>query len=262
MKGSVTIPISYIIIGVIIVVAILGIFVGSKLSGRHVEVDKSNQIKKYCPYECCINESNYENRVCQGNYYCDNNKCVTLDSDGDGLTDIEEREFGSNPNVVDTDSDGLNDYAEKQLGTDPNNQNTDSDRYNDVIDPDPTTKNSAIVDIQLTNKVWAWNFFGLLNILRLDLDANVATVKIDLSIENSGTDYTEYVNFDVVLILMNSEITRDSKSIGKLNKGKIQNIHYEYELKVSDIPDPLKKAITEKSKTWDIQIQNINYEEF
>ncbi len=38
-----------------------------------------------------------------------------LDSDGDGLTDEEERELGTDPNSADTDGDGLNDGEEVLL---------------------------------------------------------------------------------------------------------------------------------------------------
>ena len=42
-----------------------------------------------------------------------------IDSDGDGLTDAEEHQFGSNPAAWDTDNDGINDINEYQLGTSP-----------------------------------------------------------------------------------------------------------------------------------------------
>ena len=41
------------------------------------------------------------------------------DSDGDGLTNIEEVGFGSDPAVIDSDGDGHSDYEEKMSGTDP-----------------------------------------------------------------------------------------------------------------------------------------------
>jgi hypothetical protein len=56
----------------------------------------------------------------------------TIDSDGDGLTDCEERQFGSDPDDPDTDSDGLDDREEKALGTDPNDGDTDGDGLSDV----------------------------------------------------------------------------------------------------------------------------------
>ena len=42
-----------------------------------------------------------------------------LDSDGDGLTDQEERALGTDPNRVDSDGDGYSDWAEHKEGSDP-----------------------------------------------------------------------------------------------------------------------------------------------
>ena len=291
-KDSVTIPKKYLVIGIIVVVAIVGIIIG-QWTAKIIETKPVSQ-KQSCPFECCVNDPNYDNRVCQGSNYqcinnkcmktncpyecclesefsakscptdyeCQNNKCVAIDSDKDGLTDIEERQFGSNPFVFDTDGDGLSDYVEKQKGTDPNNQNTDGDRYNDNIDSNPTVKNSASVDVKLTNKEWDWDVLGILDIFKGDLNVRIATAKADISIQNSGNDYTEYVRFDIVFKLINSEVKRVPESIGRLNVGETQNKHYEYELKLGDIPNTLYNAITQKSTQWDIQIQNIKYEKF
>ena len=42
-----------------------------------------------------------------------------IDTDGDGLTDAEEHQFGSSPSTWDTDNDGINDFNENSLGTNP-----------------------------------------------------------------------------------------------------------------------------------------------
>lgn len=42
------------------------------------------------------------------------------DSDGDGLTDVEEATLGTDPTSVDTDGDGAEDGTEVDMGTDPN----------------------------------------------------------------------------------------------------------------------------------------------
>ncbi|HEY7034047.1 MAG TPA: peptidoglycan DD-metalloendopeptidase family protein [Thermomicrobiales bacterium] len=55
-----------------------------------------------------------------------------VDKDGDGLTDDQETELGTDPNNPDTDGDGLPDYNEvMQHQTDPKNPDTDGDGYND-----------------------------------------------------------------------------------------------------------------------------------
>ena len=43
----------------------------------------------------------------------------SLDSDGDGLTDAEEAELGTDPDNADSDGDLYSDYDEVELGTDP-----------------------------------------------------------------------------------------------------------------------------------------------
>ena len=60
------------------------------------------------------------------------NEVINIDSDGDGLSDEEENELGTNLNNPDTDGDGLNDYDEvKKWKTDPNNPDSDGDGYSD-----------------------------------------------------------------------------------------------------------------------------------
>jgi hypothetical protein len=54
-----------------------------------------------------------------------------VDSDGDGLTDSEEADLGTDPNNPDTDGDGINDGDEVAGGTDPNNSDSDSDGLSD-----------------------------------------------------------------------------------------------------------------------------------
>ena len=46
-----------------------------------------------------------------------------VDSDGDGLTDSEERELGSDPARTDSDGDGWEDGVESSYYTDPTNPN-------------------------------------------------------------------------------------------------------------------------------------------
>lgn len=56
----------------------------------------------------------------------------TVDSDVDGLTDVEEKISGTNLNVIDTDNDGLSDYEEVKIyRTNPLNADSDGDSYLD-----------------------------------------------------------------------------------------------------------------------------------
>ncbi len=54
------------------------------------------------------------------------------DSDGDGLSDEEERANGSNPFSADSDEDGVPDDIELQYGTNPNEADSDGDRVPDA----------------------------------------------------------------------------------------------------------------------------------
>jgi len=55
-----------------------------------------------------------------------------VDSDQDGLTDAEEKVFGTNINIIDTDMDGLSDYEEVNIyKSDPLSADTDGDTYLD-----------------------------------------------------------------------------------------------------------------------------------
>lgn len=55
-----------------------------------------------------------------------------LDSDGDGLSDEEETEKGTNPQLLDTDGDGLTDRAEIRIYfSNPLLADTDKDGYRD-----------------------------------------------------------------------------------------------------------------------------------
>lgn len=60
-----------------------------------------------------------------------------LDSDGDGLTDDEERLLGTDPFRTDSDGDGISDGDEVRLGLDPLRADTDGDGIIDGLDKYP-----------------------------------------------------------------------------------------------------------------------------
>ena len=83
-------------------------------------------------------------------------KCK-VDTDGDGLTDLQEQFLGTNPSNSDTDGDGLTDGDEVFVHhTNPNNQDTDGDGVNDGVEvfqgrnPKSTSLPGSVAD---TNKV-------------------------------------------------------------------------------------------------------------
>lgn len=62
----------------------------------------------------------------------DNNFTPAVDSDGDGLSDDEEKVLGLNISIIDTDNDGLSDYEEVKIyKTNPLLSDTDGDSYSD-----------------------------------------------------------------------------------------------------------------------------------
>jgi hypothetical protein len=69
-----------------------------------------------------------------------------IDTDGDGLTDSEEDELGTDPDDDDSDGDGLTDGEEVDLGTDPQEEDSDGDGQADgeEVDnnSDPTDETS------------------------------------------------------------------------------------------------------------------------
>jgi hypothetical protein len=77
------------------------------------------------------------------------------DTDGDGLTDIQEAELGTDPANPDSDEDGLFDSAEVATGTDPVLSDTDGDGFgdnaeatagSDPIDPGSVPEGDPTVD--------------------------------------------------------------------------------------------------------------------
>jgi hypothetical protein len=74
------------------------------------------------------------------------------DSDGDGLTDEEELELGTDPYDQDTDDDGLLDPVEVlYVGTDPTDPDSDDDGFDDTTEvnaeTDPLDPNDTPVDV-------------------------------------------------------------------------------------------------------------------
>jgi hypothetical protein len=68
---------------------------------------------------------------------------LLADTDGDGLTDFEEREFGTHPRLTDTDGDGLSDFQEA-LGLD---SFCNGDEISATVDPlDADTDNDLLAD--------------------------------------------------------------------------------------------------------------------
>ena len=68
------------------------------------------------------------------------------DADGDGVSDADERELGTDPDTADTDGDGLPDGQERKLGTQPTNQDSDADGIPDAEEVDSDGKLDPLSD--------------------------------------------------------------------------------------------------------------------
>ena len=74
---------------------------------------------------------------------------AAADSDGDGLSNLQESQRGTDPHKADTDGDGLNDSQEVALGSQPLNADSDGDGLSDSAEvnaPIPTNPNLADTD--------------------------------------------------------------------------------------------------------------------
>ena len=73
--------------------------------------------------------------------------CVQIDDDGDGLSNLEELELGTEVDNADSDGDGLEDGVELTLKTDPLNPDSDGDTVTDRIDNCPGVPNENQLDL-------------------------------------------------------------------------------------------------------------------
>ena len=88
-----------------------------------------------------------------------------IDQDDDGLTDAEEDQLGTHPELPDSDADGISDHAEMLAGLYPNNPDCDLDGLLDGADSTPLA-NNAIADPDgagldpsfETNLIGRWDF--------------------------------------------------------------------------------------------------------
>ena len=222
--------------------------------------------KEVCPYTCCP-EGEFYKKTCSQDYECISNSCVAIDSDGDGLTNIEEQSLGTNPQVYDSDGDTLSDYQEvKNLGTNPLKRNTDSDRYDDNEDYEPLVVNSAYIDISLSDLEWNWNYINILLAIMggsvVSPEMEIAEPSVKVFVRNEGDDYTQYVNFDVVFELQNTEVERSKISLSRMNIADSRTEVYSKKITAGDVPDMLINLVLDQSTDWRIKIEDLDYERF
>jgi hypothetical protein len=86
------------------------------------------------------------------------------DPDGDGLTNAEEEQLGTNPNSIDTDGDGVNDNIENDQGSNPNDPSDSQPPPNGTVPVnftfgDHSESHSEKYRVQLTP--WEGDTYGL-----------------------------------------------------------------------------------------------------
>ncbi|NNM30129.1 MAG: hypothetical protein HKO57_11450, partial [Akkermansiaceae bacterium] len=107
---------------------------------------------------------------------------ATSNNDFDGLTDLQEFNFGSDPTLEDADVDGLEDDEEQTAGTDPNDPDTDKDCFSDGDE----------VNFFLTNPLAKDTDGGGTN------DATEIGVGTDPTAGNGGDDPATFGDLDII----------------------------------------------------------------
>lgn len=234
----------------------------------------------------------YTAKLCSPDYSCIANSCAPIDTDKDGLTDIEEKKIGTNINLFDSDGDTLGDYQETKIGgTNPLKMNTDDDRYNDNNDPNPIKKNSAVIYVTKSNEKGEYNLANLLVIgsvltgsglvgclttvctaspavivaaVAAVKDLTIYTSSSDIVIQNTGDDYSSFVTFEVVYSIGNKTLERVPQSYGQISSNLKTTMKYSHDIKVIDLGDILGEVfnlLLGKSKI-NIEITDVQYEKF
>lgn len=285
---------------VYVITIILGILILVSIYFKYIPSITGNVIKlQDCPNQCCgFGLDFYQIKDCPVDYVCKENKCVEKDSDGDGLSDIKEKEIGTNPFKADTDNDGLNDYEEVNIyKTNPLKSNSDCDRYSDgeevAMGLDPNKPNTAIIESYQSDEKGEYNSFNIAKDVLLMagtggvfsvcssgsfgvcaasaptvatflsgiLDDVIYTTSTDVSFTNKGNDYTSFVSYNVVYYGGSEKIKSEYVPEGRLDVNGLMSKTYKYEIKLRDIPNTIWNFFSGKSKIT-VKIEDLNYEKY
>lgn len=203
---------------------------------------------------------------------------------------------GNVPSEPDSDGDGLSDIEEKRLGTDPFNKNTDGDRYPDgkeiELGLDPKKPNSAkisYVKINPKENYHEWvlirNSAKIAGVLiacgsgnlgacastsvsvfnKIDsiIDETIYTSSGEFILTNVGDDHTNFINFDIIYSIGDEILKVEPKHSEKVNPNERVIAPYIYEFKIKDIKHVFWDMIFNRKKI-DVKIDenSLDYETY
>lgn len=194
---------------------------------------------------------------------------------------------------LDSDGDGLSDKEEDKIGTDINNPNTDGDRYLDGEDEYPLKINSAEIGYYKINEeedyhilsiakntltmglasvglagcgssaigVCAKNSISLFNSIEKSLDDVIYTSSGEVIFSNTGDDYTNYINFNLVYRMSGEVLYELPLEIGRLLPNKRVSVPYSHDLKIGDVKYVFWDMIVSRKKI-EVSVERVDYEKF
>ncbi len=146
------------------------------------------------------------------NKYFDCQRCVNKywDSDGDGLVNIKEFIFNTDPKKRDSDGDGVNDYKELFGKTNPTNDDKLSLNYSEAADyllsgGEPTT-DTGVLSSKFIKKAFVRDSYAGIDNLTIPKDAKSLVLSFILEGNEEGSTYSTFF-FDDALIFKASPIS-------------------------------------------------------
>lgn len=156
----------------------------------------------------------------------------TLDSDGDGLSDIDEGAYGADPYNPDTDGDGLSDGEEVlQYKTDPLNPDTDYDMLQDGPEVKTYSTNPLKLD---TDDGGVGDGHEVIEDFTDPLDGSddllLYTLNIEFDYDKSDIRPSYYDQLDVVVKVLQRDPAATAKVEGHADKRKTSDEQYNIKL--------------------------------
>lgn len=154
----------------------------SYADGTNTATSKDESVEKETSYE--KSQKEYEakvnaNKNTNANTNDNTNTTIRADSDYDGLNDVEEQTYKTDPQKIDSDADGMSDGDEvKKVKTDPLQSDTDGDGYSDYEEVLNNFNPIGPGSITPEQKI-AWGYIAY---------PNTSSLSSNLSIAQNGDD--------------------------------------------------------------------------